>query len=226
MLPLIALSAEWIDVFSMIVHLSNRLDYIYTANPPGQSTQKQHKEELPHHRVIDAADRCLIAVAVEKYPQPLEHQRPHLYTPVTGLIATSDVNVAVSMAIREKMESKYIASLPDKITTSLPYNSISSPINTMDMLKTHAKDTKVLPVIDLQNIFLRLLMIGQWRGMELEPLFAYVLCAVPPALIDKHGCLRKSSKSGLMKRLGVLDASPAMVDVVIVDVSQLFYHIV
>ena len=63
--------------------------------------------------------------------------------------------------------------------------------------------------------------------MELEPLFAYVLCAVPPALIDEHGCLRKSSKSELMKRLGVLDASPAMVDVVIVDVSQqLFYHIV
>ena len=96
----------------------------------------------------------------------------------------------------------------------------------MNILKAHAKDTKVLPVIDLQNIFLRLLMIGQWRGMELEPLFAYELRALPPALIDKHGCLRKPSKSGLMKRLGVLDASPAIVDVVIVDVPQLFYHIV
>ena len=48
--------------------------------------------------------------------------------------------------------------------------------------------------------------------MKLEPLFAYVLCAVPPALIDVD--------------FGVLDASPAMADVVIVDVSQLFYHIV
>ena len=83
-----------------------------------------------------------------------------------------------------------------------------------------------MPVIDLQNIFLRLLMIGQWRGMELETLFAYVLCAVPPALIDKHGCLPKSSKSELMKHLSVLDASPAIAVVVIVDVSQLFYHIV
>ena len=62
----------------------------------------------------------------------------------------------------------------------------------MNILKTHAKDTKVMPVIDLQNIFLQLLMIGQWRGMELEPPFAYVLRAVPPALIDEHGCLRKS----------------------------------
>ena len=204
----------------MTVHVSDRVDYIYTANPPGQSTQKQHKEELPHRRIIDAADRCLIAVAVAKYPHPLEHQRPHLYNQVKGLIATSDVNVADSMVIGDKMESKYIASLPDKITTSLPYNSISSPINTMNILKAHAKDTKVLPVIDLQNIFLRLLMIGQGRGMELEPLFAYELCAVPPALIDEHGCLRKSSKSAVMKRLGVLDASPAIADVVIVNVDN------
>ena len=75
-----------------------------------------------------------------------------------------------------------------------------------------------MPVIDLQNIFLQLLMIGQWRGMELEPVFAYELRAVPPALDDKR-CLRKSSKSGLMKRLGVLGASPA-----IADVSLLMFH--
>ena len=50
--------------------------------------------------------------------------------------------------------------------------------------------------------------------------------AVPPALIDEQGCLRKSSKSGLTERLSVPDASPTIADVVIVDVSQLFYHIV
>ena len=117
------------------------------------------------------------------------------------------------------MQSKYIASLPDGF-----YDSISSPVKTMDILKTHAKDSKVMPVIDLQNIFLRLLLIGQRRGMELEPLFSYELCAVPPALIDEQGCLRKSSKSGLTERLSVSDASPTIADVVIVDVSQLFYH--
>ena len=47
--------------------------------------------------------------------------------------------------------------------------------------------------------------------LNLEPLFAYELCVVPPALIDEHGCLRKSSKSGLMKRSKcVLDVSPAI----------------
>ena len=43
--------------------------------------------------------------------------------------------------------------------------------------------------------------------MELGPLFAYELSAVPP-LIDGHGCLRKSNKSDLAKRLGVLETLP------------------
>ena len=85
-----ALSAElvnyWIDAFPMTVHVSDRVDYIYmdTANLPGQSQTTQIKEELPHRRVIDAADSCLIVVAVEKYPHTLEHQRPYLHSPVMG----------------------------------------------------------------------------------------------------------------------------------------------
>ena len=62
--------------------------------------------------------------------------------------------------------------------------------------------------------------------MELRPLFAYKLCAVPPSLIDGHGCICKANKSVLVKRLGVLEISPTAPDIVIVDVSQLFYHIV
>ena len=58
------------------------------------------------------------------------------------------------------------------------------------------------------------------------PLFAYELCAVPPALIDSQGCRRKGNKSGLVKRFGVVDSSPRSPNTLIVDVSQLFYHIV
>jgi hypothetical protein len=88
------------------------------------------------------------------------------------------------------------------------------------------KGNKNRPVIDLENIFLRLLMIGQRRQMEIEPLFAYELCAVPSSLIDEHGCLRKGNKSGLVKRLGVFQNLPTPAEIVIVDVSQLFYRIV
>ena len=62
--------------------------------------------------------------------------------------------------------------------------------------------------------------------MKLEPLFAYELCAVPASIIDEHGCLCKGSKSGLIKRLGVPETLPTPADIVTVDVSQLFYHIV
>ena len=51
------------------------------------------------------------------------------------------------------------------------------------------------------------------------------MCAVPPALIDGQGCLRKGTKSSLVKRVGVVDISPKSADTIIVNVSQLFYHI-
>ncbi len=69
-------------------------------------------------------------------------------------------------------------------------------------------------------------MIGQQRQMKLGPLFTYQLCVVPSSLIDEYGCLRKSNKLGMMKCLGVLEVLPTPADIVIVDVSQLFYHIV
>ncbi len=167
---------------------------------------------------MDAHDRDLIIAEAEKYPHPLEDHRPHLYNPVTGQIAPTDVNVTDSIVIGEKMEREYIASLPNGL-----YNPISSPIKTMSVLKQQIKgNNKVRSVIDLESIFLRMLMIGQQRQMELGPLFTYELCAVPSSL----GCLRKGNKSGLVKRLGVLETLSTTADTIIVDVSQLFYHIV
>ena len=104
---------------------------------------------------------------MEKYPHPLEDNRPHLYNPVSGQIAPADVNVADSIGIGAKMERESIASLPDGF-----YNPISSPIKMMSVLKKKVKGNKIRPIIDLENFFLRLLMIGQWRQMELEPLFS------------------------------------------------------
>ena len=49
--------------------------------------------------------------------------------------------------------------------------------------------------------------------------------AVPPALIDGQGWIRKGTKSSLVKRLGVADIFPKSTDTIIVNVSLLFYHI-
>lgn len=158
---------------------------------------------------------------MEKHPHPLENAHPCLYNPITSQIAPAEVNVADSIEIGEKMERDYIASLPNGF-----HNPISSPIKTMSLLKKQIKGKSVRPVIDLESIFLRLLMIGQQREIKLEHLFAYELCAVPSSLIDEHGCLRKGNKSDLVKRLGVPETPPSTPDTIILDVSQLFYHIV
>src|SRR6478609_6874294 len=105
------LVSEWIDAFPITVHVSDRVDYIYSDDQSGQYSHKQHKEELKHRRVLDSDDRHLVDEEVQKYPHPLEDHRPHLYNPVTGQIANDSVNVADSLVIGYKLESKYIASL-------------------------------------------------------------------------------------------------------------------
>ena len=150
------LVSEWIDAFPITAHVSNRLQYIYSADEATDSAQKQHKEELMPRRALDAHDRDLIAVEVEKYSHPLEDNRPHLYNPVSGQVAVADINVADSIVIGDKMEREYIASLPNGF-----FNPISSPIKTMSILKKRTKGKQVIPVIDLESIFLRLLVIGQ-----------------------------------------------------------------
>ena len=97
----------------------------------------------------------------------------------------------------------------------------------MQVLNRHDKSKLTKPAINLETIFLWLLMIGQQRQLELEPLFAYKLCSVPSSLIDEYGCLRKGNKSGLVERVGFVEILPDDADIVIVDVSQLLvYHIV
>ena len=78
----------------------------------------------------------------------------------------------------------------------------------MDVDKKQNKGNDGRPTIDLENIFLRLLVIGPPRQMELEPLFAYELCSGPPSLIGEQGCLCKGNKSGLMKKSPKIQALP------------------
>ena len=52
----------------------------------------------------------------------------------------------------------------------------------------------------------------------------YELCVLSPALINGQKCLLNDTKSSLVKRIGV-DIFPKSADAIIVDVSQIFYHI-
>ena len=75
------LVSEWIDSFPITAYVSDRMDHIYADHIPVVSSQKQHKEEFKHRRILDAYDRNLIYAEVEKYPHPLEDDCPNFNWP-------------------------------------------------------------------------------------------------------------------------------------------------
>ena len=58
---------------------------------------------MKYRRTLDSKDWVLVFAKEEKYPHLLEDNLPHRYNPVTGQIASTDVNVADSIIIVEKM---------------------------------------------------------------------------------------------------------------------------
>ena len=117
------LVSEWIDAFPITAHVSDLLDGICFDEKPEKSEQNYHKEELKHRRVLDANDRDLKSSNIKKYSHPLEDVRP-IYTILS--LAPAEVNVANSIAIGEKMEREYIASLPDGLSVVQSRQCLSS----------------------------------------------------------------------------------------------------
>ena len=63
--------------------------------------------------------------------------------------------------------------------------------------------------------------------MEIEPVFACELCAVPPSLIDEHSVSAKQQVRPCQTSWDTIhETVPCTAETIIVDVSQLFYHIV
>ena len=102
---------------------------------------------------------------------------------------------------------------------------ISNQVKTMEQLK-RGINVNGKTIFDLEAIFIRLLVVGQHRQLQLTTILQYELCAVPPSLIYEYGCLRKGNKSVLCNRLGVVQVDPSSPDVVIVDMQHMLYHIV
>ena len=81
-------------------------------------------------------------------------------------------------------------------------------------------------IFDIERLFARLLVVGQQRGAEVTDISQYEMSHVLPSLIDEFVCLRKGDKTVLVKCLGVPVNSAPAPDVVLVDASQLLYHVV
>ena len=145
-----------------------------------------------------------------------------LYNIVNGQVAPTKVNVQDAFHIGITQGEKFAALLPGAF-----HSKIERKVKTMqEMKKVVVVNGKA--IFDIETIFCRLLVVGQQRGVEVKDIFQYELSHVPPSLIDEFGCLRKGDKTALVNRLGVpVNSAPAPApDVVLVDASQLLYHVV
>ena len=89
--------SEWIEAFPITVKIVDSVDNMYAAENNNDIARKEHKEEMKHRKVLNAADRNLIHEQIEKYPHPLEEHQPHLFNHVSGQVAHDCVNVADSL---------------------------------------------------------------------------------------------------------------------------------
>ena len=201
--------AERIDSFPISAYVSDTIGRCYAPDLSSSSSETPHKEE---------GDVKLMKMTASVLVQNLEndptHSIPRVYNVHNGHVAPTIVNVSDSLAIGGTMVTAFQSSLPTGVHAKL-----SSPVLTMQHLKRGVKiGDKV--VFDLESIFLRLLVVGQQREMELLPTFGYELCAVPASLMDENGCLRRGNKAILVHKLGVKH------HVLIVDAEQLLCHVV
>ena len=182
--------------------------------------ENKHKEEGERRRMMDETDRNKIAEELEKHSHPLNVKSTDLYNIVNGQVAPTKVNVQDALHIGSTQSEKFTALLPGAF-----HSKIERKVKTMqEMKKVVIVNGK--PIFDIETLLARLLVVGQQRGMEVTDIFQYELSPVPPSLTDEFGCLRKADKTVLVKCLGVPVNSAPAPDVVLVDASQLLYHVV
>ena len=195
--------------------------YSSNARPASETTNVKHKEEGSKRRELDRDDRLRILTELRKHSHTLTHPSDSLYNIVNGqVVSETEVNVQDAVAIGQDMRTSFASSLPGGF-----HHPIKKTVKTMQVLKRGVK-IKGKTVYDLEAVFARLVIVGRNRNVDLADVFQHELCSVPPSLIDEYGCIRKGSKAVLVSRLGVTISNPPSPDTLLVDASQLLYHIV
>ena len=215
--------AVWVNSFSICPHVSMTMDTMYCADQAKEehnTTAAKHKEEGEKRRQLDADDRQKVLDEFTKCSHALEVSVPKLYNINNGQKASADVNVHDAVYIGDKQSQAFAESLPAGF-----HSPIKKMVKTMQNMKKTVL-VKGKAIYDMDVIFGRLIVVGQLRGVNHSDVFQFELSPVPPSIIDEFGCLRKGDKSVLVRRLGYPLAHAPDSDVLLVDASQLLYHVV
>ena len=103
-------------------------------------------------------------------------------------MAPDTVNVQNALAIGSEQSRQFSASLCKDF-----HKTIKKKVKTIYFLKK-AVIVKEMVIYDVETLFSSLLFVGQQRSIDIADVFPFELSPVPPAVIDKYGCLRKGDK--------------------------------
>ena len=214
--------AVWVASFPICSQLIDTFDDMYPSNgtETHEANRKSHKEEGTNRRQLEAVDRQSTRTELQKYSHPLTSPSDHLYLHHYWSGATADVNTHQTVELGTAMRDYLIASYPGGF-----HHTISSKVKTMQSMKRKAT-VNSKPVYDLDPFFGRLLIVGQKRDISIADLFNYELAPVPPSLINDYGCLRKSDKSIIVRKLGSTITSPSDPDILLIYGNRRLYHVV
>ena len=223
--------AVWINSFSICSHVSLALDNIYTPSSTEEieetfseglselSYSRVHKEEAKSRKELDSQDRSKLLEQLSKYSHPLLTDSDKLFNVVNGQCASEDINVYDALYIGKKQMEEFVNKLPDGF-----HHVIEKRVKTMQQMKKSVV-VQGKPIYNLESHFINLILIGQQRNITLQQMFERELSAVPLSIIDEFGNLRKGNKCILVKKLGIVEETPTEPSIIIIDGSQLLYHI-
>ena len=181
-------------------------------------TDSKHKEEGERWRKMNETDRNKIAEELQNHWRPLNVKSTDLYIIVSGQVAPIKVNAQEALHIGSTQSEKFAASLPETF-----HSKIERKVKTMqDMTKVVIVHSKV--IFDIETLFARLLVVGQQRGVEVT----YLPVRTESYASVSHRGVRvfeKGDKTVLVKCLGVPVNCASAPDVVLVDASQMLYHV-
>ena len=208
------------------------LDDIYTSCPTEESEEtsreslgeisfsRVHKEEAKRRKELDTEDRKKLHEQLANFSHPLHCDSDKLFNIENGQCASEEINVHNALQIGEKQMKEFIKNLPDGF-----HLVIEKLVKTMQQMKK-AVLIQGKAIYNLETHFIHLILIGQQRNITLQQMFEHELSAVPLSIIDEFGCLRKGSKCIIVRKLGTVVENPSNPITIIIDGSQLLYHIV
>ena len=225
--------AVWINSFSICSHVSGALDDIYTSGSTdlieeqfdegldGIAYNRVHKEEAQKRKKLDTGDRNKLIDQLTKHSHPLLSDSNKLFNIVNGKCATEDINVCNALQIGELQMDEFITKLPNGF-----HLVIERRVKTMQQMKV-AVVIQGKEIYNMESLFVHLILIGQQRNISLQQMFQLELSAVPLSIIDEFGFLRKGDKSVIVRKccLSVVDESICVPKTIVIDGSQLLYHI-